>query len=77
MTENLAMSNQEIFDEIVERGIAEGVGDQEAFHQLVETVLEQHQDVGELDKDQNVELKEDVLKARWPEYQTELNKHVA
>lgn len=67
--ENLALSNQDLFNEIVERGRHEGALEQEAFHQLVETVLEEHQDVGELDKDQDIELMEDELKARWAEYQ--------
>jgi len=71
------MSNQEIFDEIIERGIQSGVTDQEAYNQLVETVLEEHQDVGELDKDQNIELKEDVLKARWNEFKSELDRRAA
>ncbi|MCH8049463.1 hypothetical protein IH979_02005 [Patescibacteria group bacterium] len=77
MTENLAMSNQELFEEVVQRGIAQGVAEQEGYNQLVETVLEEHREVGELDEDQNIELKEDLLKSRWPEYQAELDRYVS
>ena len=71
------MSNQELFEEVVQRGIAQGVAEQEGYNQLVETVLEEHREVGELDEDQNIELKEDLLKSRWPEYQAELDRYVS
>ncbi|MDP2631493.1 MAG: hypothetical protein Q8P30_01850 [Candidatus Uhrbacteria bacterium] len=74
MTENLATSNQELFEEVVELAIANGVADREAFDQLVETVLEEHREVGELSADQPIEDMEDAIKARWDEFAAELDK---
>lgn len=74
MTENLISSDQNLFEEIVERGIAEGVADQEAYNQLVSDTIEEHRRVVELHDDQDLEGDEDVLQARWPEYQQRLQK---
>lgn len=74
MTENLMTSDQDLFEEIVERGIAEGVADQEGFNQLVSDIIEEHRRVEELADDQDLEGDEDALQARWPEYQQRLVK---
>ncbi|MFH1632205.1 MAG: hypothetical protein ABIA47_04315 [bacterium] len=71
--QNLSTSNQELFDEIVERATEEGVADQEAFNQLVESMLEDKSGVGELDVDQDIESMEDAIKARWDEYSAMLD----
>lgn len=73
MTENLMMSDQDLFEEIVDRGIAEGVNNQEAYNQLVADVIEQHRRWGEMHDDQDLEGDEDALQARWPEYEERLN----
>lgn len=77
MTENLAISEQELFDEIVEQGLEQGVANQEAFEQLVENTLNDRLDVGELDKDEDTEGMEDRIKARWSEYEQRLSDQVA
>lgn len=77
MTENLAKTDQELFEEVVEKSLAEGVADREAFEQMVDDVLEGHRRWMELDDDQNIEEKEEKLKARWPEYEQRLNDQVA
>ena len=77
MTENLAKSDQELFEEVVEKALAEGVANREAFEQMVDDVLEGHRRWMELDDDQNIEEKEEKLKARWPEYEQQLNDQVA
>lgn len=68
MDESLHSSTQELFEEVVNRGIAEGVTTQEGYVGLVDMVIEDHRMVGELHDDQNLEGYEDVLEARWPEY---------
>ncbi len=77
MTENLAISEQELFDEITDRAIDEGVTDAEAFGQLVEAVINEHIDAGELDKDDDTEGMEDRIKDRWGEFEQRLNEQVA
>lgn len=73
MQENLTTSDQALFEEVVKRGIAEGVANQEAYNQLVSDIIEGHRRVAELHNDQDLEGSEDVLEARWPEYQKRLN----
>ncbi len=77
MVENLALSNQELFEEVVERGLAEGAADREAYEGIVDDVLEQHREWMELHDDQNLEEKEEDLKSRWPEYEQRLSDRAA
>ncbi|MBU0645903.1 hypothetical protein KJ611_00270 [Patescibacteria group bacterium] len=72
MTQYLMLDREQLFQEIVENGRAQGVVDQEAYHSLVDSMVEGHLEVGEYDKDQALpELIED-LKARWSDYQKTL-----
>lgn len=77
MTENLISSEQDLFEEVVEKGLAEGVANQEAFNQLVSDVIEQHRRWGEEHDDNDLERQEDDLQARWPEYEARLNESAA
>lgn len=77
MTENLAKTDQELFEEVVEKALAEGAADREAYEGIVDAVLEDHRGWMELDEDQNVEEKEEKLKLRWSEYEQRLNDQVA
>lgn len=76
MVENLSTSDQEIFDDVVERGIADGVNTQEAFNELVDEVIEAHREVGELSDDQDLMGDESAIKMRWPEFQARLNEEI-
>lgn len=73
MTENLIFNLQDLFEEVVEEGIAQGVNTEEAYHQLVDDILEEHRRVRELHDDQNLEGHLTHLKARWAEYQDRLS----
>lgn len=73
MTENLISSEQDLFEEVVTKGLAEGVANQEAYNQLVSDVIEQHRRWGEQHDDNDLEGEEDRLQERWPEYEARLN----
>ena len=68
MIENLIFSEDELFERLVEEGLAAGVSDKEGYESLVEGLLEDMLDFGELNDDQNLEAHETNLKTRWPEY---------
>jgi hypothetical protein len=74
MTENIIFNAQTLFEEIVEKGIAEGVSDKDAFAQHIENILDGHAMWGEIHDDQDQEGITETMKARWPEYEAELNK---
>lgn len=76
MTEFLENNVQDLFTEIIDRGLAEGVADREAFSQLVSDVIIAKRSVGELHDDNDLEALEDELKARWPEFAARLEKQV-
>lgn len=73
MMENLSFDLQELFEEIVAEGQAQGVNNEEAYHQLVDDTLEDHRRVQEVHDDQNLEGYLAQLKARWPEYLARLS----
>lgn len=72
MTENLIFNLQDIFEEIVEEGMAQGVNTEEAYHQLVTDTIEEHRRVRELHDDQNLEAYATQLKTRWADYRERL-----
>ena len=77
MTKNIQFDHQSVFEEIVARGLAEGVTSREAYSQLVENILDGHAMWGEMHDDQDQEAIEDVFRARWPEYEERLNSQEA
>lgn len=76
MIENLALSNQELFEEAVERALAEGVQNQEAFSQIVESLIDEKRGVGELHDDNNLEGMLEILTARFPEFEAKQNEQI-
>ena len=70
MIDTPTFSLEVIFEEIVERGLVDSAFNREAFFDLVEEVLEEHREVGEIHDDQNYEAYETQLKERWPEYES-------
>lgn len=67
--ENLIFDLNQVFNEIITRLEEQGSFDQEAYFDMVEEVLEEKREVGELDDDNNIEELEDKLRHRWPEAQ--------
>ena len=74
MVEFLDMSVQALFEESVSRGITEGVSNEEAYVELVSNVIADHRRLGELADDNDLEGMEDVLSARWAEFEARLTK---
>ncbi len=73
MEEGMNISAQELYEEVVEVSLAEGVNNQEAYNEMVEQVVEDHRRVAELDDDQNLENLISALQNRWPDYEVALN----
>lgn len=75
MTEFLSFDLNQAYNEIKENAEAQGIADQEAWDTIVEEYLEDKVSVGELDKDEEIEEFEEVLKAKWSEYEKNINIH--
>lgn len=70
MTENLSHNLEDLFQEAVNTGRENGIVNQEAYHSLVDQIIEDHRRVGEIHDDESTEGMEQQLKNRWPDYQT-------
>lgn len=67
--DNLTFSEEEIFERIIEEGMMQGVSGEEAYHTLVEEVIDDMLRMGELDEDQNIEGHISHLRARFAEFE--------
>ncbi|MBI1907991.1 hypothetical protein HYS28_01060 [Candidatus Uhrbacteria bacterium] len=72
MTEAFTKTAAQIFDEIVERGRSEMITSKEAYDMTVEEVVEEHQDLDEIDIDEDNEGLEAHLKERFADYLAQL-----
>lgn len=65
------LNHGELFTEIAELARAEGVTNQTGWNELVDEVLESHEDIGEMNADQDIEGFRQALHAAWSEYARE------
>jgi len=72
MTENLAFSIEDLFEEVVAAGVEQAINEESAYFDLVDEVIEEHREIGELHDDQNLDGYADVLKARFTLYMKRL-----
>jgi len=68
MVKFLATSPENLLQEIIAKGRAEGVTDSEGYNQLVQSVIEDHRRVGELHDDQALIDMVQALQERYPDY---------
>ena len=62
---------EDALQEIWDRALSQGVGTREAWDAMVDEVIEDHVDLGQMDSDQDTENWKEVLKHRWQEYRVE------
>lgn len=67
MTKFLTFDLNSVFLAAVDRMQADSIFTKEAYDDLVEELLEEKVELGELSADDDIEEFEDVLQARWPE----------
>ena len=65
------LSHAELFDEISDLAKEQGVTSQDMWNELVQEVLDSHLEMGELDKDMDLQNLRTVLSAMWEEYKRE------
>ena len=57
--------------ELWQRAQDEGVATQDAWDELVDELVEDHVDLGQIDPDQDTENWKEILKHRWADYRLE------
>ena len=67
-----AIDQEALFQEIVEKGRAEGINDQEAFNDLVDDVIEQHRDWQETHDDASTDGMGEAMRGRFADYKAAL-----
>lgn len=65
------LTDEELFEEICDLAQERGISAQEQWDELVDAVIEDHLELGELEKDDDLVGKREVLKTRWTDYQEE------
>lgn len=66
------LNEQMLFEELSNMAREEGVTTADAWSELVETLIEEHRELQEMHDDNPLEGIEDVLRARFEEYQQTL-----
>ena len=59
---------EDVIQEVRGRAETEGVGTPSAWNEIVDEVIEDHVDLGQIDPDQNTEQWKEVVKHMWNEY---------
>lgn len=67
MTKNLTLDPQDLFAELIDLARAQGITEDEQWHELVDTLLEEKLQVGEADEDNPIPTLKTTLIARWSE----------
>jgi hypothetical protein len=65
--EDLHFDLHEVFNTIITRLQDEGAFDREAYNDMVEEVLEEKVEMGELSIDDDIEVYKEQLRTRWPD----------
>ena len=65
----MTIDTNSIFNEIITRMEEDGTFERDAYHDLVEEVLEEKREAGTLTDDDDIEEMKEVLRARWTDAQ--------
>ncbi len=68
MTKLDFLNQGDLFSELSDLARRNGVSDQSSWHDLVEATVESHRELGELDKDEDLEGLKEQLRGMWDEY---------
>lgn len=69
-----ALTIDDLYNEIVDLAKEQGASSQELWDDIVEEVVEDHMDLGEIDLDDDTEAMKETLRSRWPEYKIEASR---
>jgi hypothetical protein len=65
------LSTSNLFDEIAGLAREQGITSQVDWNGVCDEVLDSHEQLGELNDDQDLQLKREQLYAMWPQYELE------
>lgn len=72
MVEMLSHNVEDLYDELCDRAAEAGVTTQEAWNELVEEILDEHLNWGELDVDDDVTGLREALQEKWTKFDEKL-----
>lgn len=73
MVEMLSYNAEDLYSELTDRAREAGVTTQEAWNELVEEVLDEHLNWGEIDVDDDVTGLREALQEKWTEFDEKLD----
>lgn len=69
MVENLSYNVEDLYEEVAERAREAGVASEEAWNELVEEVLDEHVNWGEVDVDDDITGLREALQEKWKQFE--------
>ncbi len=69
--ENLTFDIDELYRDAKERAVAEGVATQEEWSDIIDMVIQDREEFGEVHEDEELSAVKEQLKARFDEYKGE------
>ncbi len=70
--ENLTFDLEELYQAVKERALAEAAYEPEAWSSMIDAVLEDRQEFGEVHDDEELSAVKEQLKERYPEFKSEI-----
>ena len=65
--DNITFDLNQVFHDVIARIQEEGAFDHDEFNDMVEEVLEEKIELGELSDDDDIDIFKEQLRARWPD----------
>lgn len=65
-------NEEQFFNQVKNRARAEGVASREEWDDIVEEMIDERLNVGEFDKDENLEGMKEMMQERYNEYEAEI-----
>ncbi|TAL20688.1 hypothetical protein EPN90_00275 [Patescibacteria group bacterium] len=69
MVELLSYNLEDLYEEVSERAREAGVASEEVWNELVETVLDERLNWGEVDVDDDITTMREALQAKWSDFE--------
>lgn len=73
MVEFLQYNLEDLYEEVVERAQEQGIADEEGWKEMVEEILDEHINWGEVDIDDDVAGMREALQEKWKKFEEGLN----
>jgi len=72
MTQNLSYNQEDLFQQIIKSGRQQAATTRESYHDIIDEVIEDHRELGEINDDNPTIDMREQLRGRWGDYEIAL-----